>query len=220
MDKRKLLAEFIGTFMLMLLIAMVVKSGKNTGFEPIAIGTGLIGLIYAGRSISGAHYNPMTSLAVFIRGIMTLNEMVAYMAVQIVAAVFAAFTSGAILQGIATENLNLPLDKIDIAPAILAEFFGTFAMIYVILNVATSKRTDGNSYYGMAIGLVVISIAYAFGPVSGAMFNPAILVGACVAHIIEPINTWIYLVGEIAGAVLAAITFRFLENVAPSADLE
>jgi aquaporin Z len=212
MDKRKLLAEFIGTFMLMLFIAMVVKSGKATGFEPIAVSAGLIAMIYAGRAISGAHYNPAVSLAAFIRGIMTVNEMVAYIGTQLVAAVFAAFTSGAILQGIASENLNLPIEKIDVAPAILAEFFGTFALVYVILNVATSKRTEGNSYFGLAIGLTVLAIDYAFGPVSGGMFNPAIMVGSCLAHIIEPINAWVYLVGEILGAVLAAITFRFLES--------
>jgi aquaporin Z len=212
MDKRKLLAEFIGTFMFMLIAAMVIKSGKAIGFESIAIGAIFMTMIYAGSTISGAHYNPAISLAAFVRGIMTVNEMVAYMATQIVAAVFAAFTSGAILQGIASENLNLPIEKIDVAPAILAEFFGTFALVYVTLNVATSKRTQGNSYFGLAIGFTLMAVMYAFSPVSGAMFNPALMAGSCVANIIEPINAWVYLVGEILGAVLAAIAFRFLER--------
>jgi aquaporin Z len=212
MDKRKLLTEFIGTFFLMLTIAMVVKSGKATGFEPIAIGGMIMALIYAGGPVSGAHYNPAVSIAAFIRGIMTINEMVAYIGAQIVAAIFAAVTSSALLQGIATENANLPLEKIDIIPALLAEFFGTFVMVFVILNVATSKRSEGNSYFGLAIAMVVIGIIYAFGPVSGGMFNPAVMAGACVANILEPATSWIYLVGEILGAVIAAIVFRFLNS--------
>jgi aquaporin Z len=212
MDKRKLLTEFIGTFFLMLTIAMVVKSGKATGFEPIAIGGMIMALIYAGGPVSGAHYNPAMSIAAFIRGIMTINEMVAYIGAQIVAAIFAAVTSSALLQGIATENANLPLEKIDIIPALLAEFFGTFVMVFVILNVATSKRSEGNSYFGLAIAMVVIGIIYAFGPVSGGIFNPAVMVGACVANILEPATSWIYLVGEILGAVIAAIVFRFLNS--------
>jgi aquaporin Z len=95
-------------------------------------------------------------------------------------------------------------------PALLAEFIGTFALAYVVLNVATSKNTAGNSNYGLAIGFTVTAMAYAFGGISGGVFNPAVAVGINIMHLGKASNIWIHIVGNFAGGALAAMTFRFL----------
>jgi len=94
--------------------------------------------------------------------------------------------------------------------ALIAEFLGTFALSYVVLNVATSKETAGNSYYGLAIGFTVLAMAYAFGSISGGAFNPAVAVGISIMQISSWGDIWIYLVGCFAGGLLAGIIFRVL----------
>jgi glycerol uptake facilitator-like aquaporin len=64
--------------------------------------------------------------------------------------------------------------------AFLAEFLFTFALVYVVLNVATADATQGNSYFGLAIGFTVLAGAFAVGQVSGAAFNPAVAIGASI----------------------------------------
>jgi aquaporin Z len=99
---------------------------------------------------------------------------------------------------------------LDIFPALVAELLGTFALAYVVLNVATAKATAGNSYYGLAIGFTVTVMAFAFGGVSGGAFNPAVALGITVMHLAKTANLWIYLVANFTGGALAAVTFRFI----------
>jgi aquaporin Z len=94
--------------------------------------------------------------------------------------------------------------------AIVAEFLGTFALAYVVLNVATSKETAGNSYYGLAIGFTVMAMAYAFGSISGGAFNPAVAVGICIMQLAGWSDIWIYMVGCFAGGLVAGGIFRLL----------
>lgn len=211
MNTRKLIVEFIGTFFLMLFLTMLIKSGKVTGFEGLAIASTYIAMIYANKSISGAHFNPAVSLAFFIRGIMTINETVAYIGAQLVGAIFAVFSADAMLQGIATSNDNLPI-RIDPIPSFLAEFFGTFAVVYVVLSVLASKRTENNGYSGLAVGLMFLASYYALGAVSGGAFNPAIAIGYCLGNIAEWSTSWTYFLGETIAAAIAAIIFKYLEN--------
>src|SRR5208282_4371456 len=100
--------------------------------------------------------------------------------------------------------------EINVAPALIAEFIGTFALCYVVLNVATAKSTAGNSFYGLAIGFTVVVMAFALGGVSGGAFNPAIATGITVMHLEKIANFWIYLVGDFAAAALATLTFKFI----------
>lgn len=211
MNSKKIIVEFIGTFFLMLCLTMLIKNGKATGLEGLAIASIYIALIYAGNAISGSHFNPAVSIALFVKGIMSINEAVAYIGAQLVAAIFAVFSADAMLQGIATGNDNLPL-RIDPIPSFLAEFFGTFVLVYIILNVANSKRSENNQYYGLAIGSVLLACNYSFGPVSGGAFNPAIAIGYCIGNVAEWSTSWAYFVGEILAAIVAAIVFKYLEN--------
>jgi aquaporin Z len=92
--------------------------------------------------------------------------------------------------------------------AILAEFLFTFALCYVVLNVATSKATAGNSYFGLAIGFTVLAGAYAVGAISSAAFNPAVAIGSALMNLTSWGDFWMFLVGNFAGAIAAAFVFR------------
>lgn len=202
---RKYVVEFIGTFFLVFAVCSAIFNNPDNNFAPMAIGFALIVMIYAGGHISGAHYNPAVSLAVFIRGKMSLVEMIGYWVVQLMAGVVAAL--------IATNLFHfqaIPSVPDDTFRAITAEIIGTFALVFVILNVATSPKTANNQYYGLAIGLTVVAMAYAVGPVSGGAFNPAVALGLSVFEKIDWAVLWIYLVGAFAGAILAAFVYRLL----------
>ncbi len=93
---------------------------------------------------------------------------------------------------------------------LIAEFLFTFALACVVLNVATASGTDGNSFYGLAIGFTVVAGAFAVGGISGGAFNPAIAPGAMVTGLFEWDNIWIYLLGDVLGAAAAAYTFLFV----------
>ena len=204
---RKYIAELIGTFFLVLTIGMVVLGNKGD-FAPIAIGSVLMVMIYAGGYISGAHYNPAVTLAVLVRGRITIAEAVAYIIVQVAGAVLASYLALYFFPETATLAPGLP-DKVR---ALIAELIGTFALAYVVLNVATSKETSGNNYFGLAIGFTVLCMAYAFGPVSGGAFNPAVAVGLLIMDLVSGGDLWVYMAGCFGGGLLAAIAFRIINT--------
>ena len=197
--------EFTGTFFLVLTIGSVVVEPGGGLFAPVAIGVVLAAMIYAGGHISGAHYNPAVTVAVWMRGKIGSGEIVPYVVAQtaggILGAVVALFLKG---------NPELSPMDVPLVPALAAELLFTFALCFVILEVATSKRTEGNSYYGLAIGFTVMAGAYAVGGVSGGVFNPAVAAGITVVGLSAPAGIWVYLVSNFAGGILAAAVFRFL----------
>ncbi len=203
---RKYVVEFIGTFFLVLAVCSAVRTQDGfANFAPLAIGLALVGLIYAGRHLSGAHYNPAVSLAIFIRGKMRLVEMIGYWVVQLMAGVIAALVASKVFGYEAA--LASPVDSV---AAVVAEILGTFAMTFVILNVATAPSTANNQYYGLAIGFTVVGMAYAVGSVSGGAFNPAVALGLSVFENLDWNSLWIYLVGSVAGASIAAVLYKLL----------
>ena len=198
---RKYITEFIGTFFLVLVVAL-------TG-NALAIGATLMVMIFAGGHISGAHYNPAVTLAVLIRGKVTAQDAIAYMVVQIIGAIVAALIAKWYMadMGVATMDLSGKVLKV-----FIGELIGTFALAYVVLNVATSKGTTGNSFYGLAIGFTVFAMATAFGAVSGGAFNPAVATGATVVGAFALKNIWIYLIACFGGGFLAALVFNFINQ--------
>jgi aquaporin Z len=192
---KKYLTEFIGTLFLVLAVGL-------TG-NPLAIGATLMVMIYAGGHISGGHYNPAVTLAVLIRGRIAVSESIVYMVSQFAGAAVAAF-----IVGVFKELPAEAVQELNTTKAILAELLGTFALAYVILNVATAKANAGNSYYGLAIGFTVLSMAFCFGNFSGGAFNPAVAFGASLMKAFVWSNIWIYLVGCFGGAAIAAIIFK------------
>lgn len=196
--------EFIGTFFLVFTIGMVaVEPAAPPGFAPIAIGTVLAVMIFAGGHVSGGHYNPAVSLAAFVRGKLSATDMGIYWAAQVLAGAVAA---GAVLflKGNPAVTPMAP----DLAKALVAEFLFTFALCYVVLNVATARGTEGNSFYGWAIGSTVLAGAYAVGAVSGGAFNPAVAVGASVMGLFSWSTIWVYLVANMLGGGAAALVFK------------
>ena len=104
---------------------------------------------------------------------------------------------------------------------LIAEFLFTFALAWVVLNVATSRGTDGNSFYGLAIGFTVVAGAFAVGGISGGAFNPAVAIGAMVTGLLKWSNIWIYLIADLLGAVAAAFAFLYvLPAEKPTGDVE
>jgi len=201
---RKYITEFIGTFFLVFTVGMVVIGGKGD-FAPLAISSALMVMIYAGGHISGGHYNPAVTLAVLLRGKISLSDAVPYMIVQILGAGAASLVVMYLL------NDKMPGDAAEMVSTtkgLLAEFLGTFALAFVVLNVATAKGTSGNSFYGLAIGFTVLTMAYALGGISGGAFNPAVAIGISLMKLASWSSIWVYLVGCFGGAALAALVFK------------
>lgn len=203
---KKYVVEFIGTFFLVLAVCAAVRTQEGFGnFAPLAIGLALMAMIYASGHISGAHFNPAVSLAVFIRGKTTLIEMIGYWVVQLVAGVLAALITSKVFEySTDLAVLNAPLR------ALSAELIGSFALAYVVLNVSTSATNAGNQYYGMAIAFTVVAMAYAVGSVSGGAFNPAVALGLGVFGKLDWSQLWVYLAGSFGGGIIAAIVYKFL----------
>ncbi len=202
---KKYLVEFIGTFFLVFTVGMTVIDPGAGALAPLAIGSALMIMVYAGGHVSGGHYNPAVTLAVWLRGRCPTADVLPYWIAQIIGA-FAASALALYLKGSPT----LTPAEIKIGPAFTAELVGTFALCYVVLNVATAKGTSGNSFYGLAIGFTVVVMAFALGGISGGAFNPAVATGITAMHIEKTANFWIYLVSDLAGGALAAIAFKFV----------
>jgi aquaporin Z len=204
---KKYLVEFIGTFFLVLTVGMTVIEPGAGNLAPLAIGSALMIMVYAGGHVSGGHYNPAVTLAAYLRGRCSKADVPGYMGSQIAAGIVAAF----VVLGLKGDPFVTPAD-IKVFPSLIAELVGTFALAYVVLNVATAKGTAGNSYYGLAIGFTVMTMAFALGGISGGAFNPAVAIGITVIHLAKVSNLWIYLVANLAGGALAAFAFRFINS--------
>lgn len=210
----KYIAEFVGTFFLVLTIGCVVVFPAEGVIAPLAIGTILGVMIYATGHISGGHLNPAVTLGVWLRGRCATGDVVPYMIAQVLAAVVAALTVQYLRPGL---PVTLSEDLVQAAPAALpvgralvAEFLFTFALVFVVLNVATAKANQGNSFYGIAIGFTVMVGAFAVGDISGGAFNPAVAVGISVMKLAAWSDLWIYLVANFLGGIVAAVLFKAL----------
>jgi aquaporin Z len=209
---RKYATEFIGTFFLVFTICTAVQSGSS--LAPLAIGLVLAAMVFAGGHISGAHYNPAVTVAVWIRGRLASREVLPYMAAQVAGAAAAAAMARLVVDQPSVTAFHATGRHL--MAAFVAELLVTFALAYVVLNVATSKDHPNNSFYGLAIGFTVLAGAFAVGGVSGGVFNPAVAVGVSAAGLVSWSMIWLYLVANLAGGALAGMAFRALNP----ADLE
>lgn len=198
---KKYLVEFIGTFFLVFTVGMAVRSGSP--LAPLAIGASLMVMIFAGGHISGAHFNPAVTLGVFVRGKCPVGDVIPYWVAQLAAGAVAAVLVNylhAVKPAIAATHA--------VVPSILVEFLFTFALAWVVLNVATAKGTAGNSFYGLAIGMTVMTGAVAVGGISGGAFNPAVGLGVVIMGLESLNQFWIYLGADLAGGAVAALAFK------------
>ena len=201
----KYIIEFLGTFFLVLIIGL----SQN----PVPIGLGLAVLVYMGAHISGAHYNPVVSLAMLINDQIELKEFSFYLASQLLGSVVATYFI--MLLG---NDFEVISNTNDISSFFVAEILFTFLLVFVILNVALNKKLEGNQFYGLAIGLTVTAGAFTVGNISGAVFNPAVSFGPSLFSFIDPqvVGTNIsssdffiyYLISGIIGSVIASYLYK------------
>jgi aquaporin Z len=203
----KYLTELIGTFFLVLTIGMCVTSG--TEWAALAIGSSLMVMVYMGGHISGGHYNPAVSLAVFMRGKLSSADAVKYMLFQLIGAILAALIVWWLQDQtfVPSKGIGVPLPQ-----ALVAEVLFTFALALVVLQTATNDETAGNSYYGLAIGFTVMIGVVAVGDISGGAFNPAVGIGPIIVGMIAGTSGFgdalLYLIGPFAGGALAAVVYK------------
>ena len=206
----KYIIEFLGTFFLVLIIGLTSN--------PLAIGLGLATLIYMGAHISGAHYNPVVTLAMFINKEIGLKEMGFYVSSQLIAAAFATYC----IITLGNEDFSIVSNTDNIPNFFLAEILFTFLLVFVILNVALNKNLKGNQFYGIAIGLTVTAGAFSVGDISGAVFNPAVSFGPSFFSFIDPeigsnniasSDFFIYyLITGMIGSVIASYVYKYLNR--------
>ena len=201
----KYLMEFIGTFFLVFTVGCTVVGAGAGPLAPIAIGSSLMVMIFAGGHISGGHYNPAVTFGVWLRGRCDTKDVAPYMIAQFAAGAVAAAAVKYLKAGVAVAPMNLQT-----VPALLAEFLFTFALVFVVLNAATSKDTTGNSFYGAAIGMTLMTGAFAIGGISGGAINPAVALGITTMGLASWSSIWIYWVAEFAAGAVAALTFKTL----------
>lgn len=201
-------AEFIGTFFLVFTVG--VNTLQNSALAPVSIGAILMAMIFAQGSVSGAHYNPAVTLGVLLseRGQTIWQDAVAYMVVQLLGGCVAAFMYSTILGATFTLHPGEGYGDLD---AVVVEILFSTALIFVVLNVATTKQDTNNHYFGLAIGFLVMAAAFAIGPISGCSLNPAVTLGVMLTHWIRT-GTGLrylphYLCSPLVGSILAVLAF-------------
>jgi aquaporin Z len=203
---RKYAVEALGTFFLVFTVGAAVLSGST--YTPLAAGAVLMAMIYAGGHISGRHYNPAVTMAVLLRGRIQIGEAIAYWIAQFAAGVLAGAVSHAVVNPATVRTLTLAGHAF--TAAALAELLFTFALCWVVLNVATSRQQSGNGFFGLAIGFTVTAGAFAVGGISGGSFNPAVTLGGATGGMFAWSTLWIYFLVELGAGVLAGLVFRAL----------
>lgn len=202
----KYAAEFIGTFFLVCTVGTTVLT--EAPLAPLAIGGILMVMVYAGGHVSGAHYNPAVTVAVLIRGRVSALDASAYVGAQLLGGIGGALAARWIVDPGKTSALSF--SGRSLGAALLVEVLFTFALAYVILNVATSKSHPDNSFYGLAIGFTVMAGAVAVGGISGGAFNPAVAVGGAVMGLFSWSAIWVYLLADFVGGALAGAAFLLM----------
>ena len=202
---KKYIVEFIGTFFLVFTVGTAVRSGAP--LAPLAIGSALMVMIFAGGHISGGHFNPAVTLAVTLRGKASPKDFIPYWAAQFLAGLVAALLVNALFNGkAASPALH------GTVPSLIVEFLFTFALAWVVLNTATAKGTTGNSFYGLAIGFTVLTGAIAVGGISGGAFNPAVGLGVFTMGLEKIQQLGVYVVADLAGGAAAALAFNSING--------
>ncbi len=207
-NSKNYLVEAIGAFFLVLTIACTGLLGADGVIAPLAIGSALMIMVYAGGHISGGHYNPAVSLAACIRGALPVSQLLPYMVSQIIGGALAVcvFNFMAGEAAISSEPAEFNLVSL-----LIAEFLFTFALCYVVLQSATTKDTAGNSYYGLAIGFTVLVGAFSVGgTLCAGAFNPAVAISAGMMSMISWGLAGCTIVANLLGGAAAAYVFKLV----------
>ncbi|MCW5875746.1 MAG: aquaporin [Anaerolineales bacterium] len=206
MKYKKLLAEFIGTFALVFIGAGTVAVGVG-GLLGAAFAHGLVivSIAYAYGSISGAYLNPAVTFAIALKGNLDWNRALGYVAAQLLGGAAAAALLFYILGGAASGlGATLPAEGIGDLQAVVLEAVLTFFLVNVILFTTQGKQET--PFAGLAIGLTLAALILMGGPLTGASLNPARSFGPALFTGFG--QFWIYVLGPLLGAALAAGVYR------------
>lgn len=227
---KKCVAEMIGTAVLVFLgcgTAMLVgcDAAHGSGYllTALAFGLVIVGMAYCVGNISGCHINPAVSLGVFMNGGMTVSEFVSYVVSQCVGALCGSALTAVVFGLGNVKDMTGSYGTNGLAgvggsciAGLLVEVVLTFIFVLTILGV-TSKKADHGSFGGLVIGLT-LTLVHIFGiGLTGTSVNPARSFGPALVQAISG-NTvglaclWVFIVGPMAGAALAAVTHKFLEK--------
>ena len=226
---KKYIAEFIGTLVLVTMgcgTAMLVGCDAAVGsgylLTALAFGLSIVAMAYSIGNISGCHVNPAVSLAVFINGGMDSRDFIGYVIAQVLGALVGAlllvgiFTSGNVVDltgGLGTNGLAGVNGSV--VAGLLVECVLTFIFVLTILGVTSSKAGHG-SFAGLVIGLTLTFVHILGIGLTGTSVNPARSFGPAVVAAITGNSAalgslWVFIVGPLAGAALAAVVYKFLE---------
>ena len=206
---KKYVVEFVGTFFLVMTICMTAVGGLGH-FAPLASGLMLVVIMYSGFHISGGHFNPAVSVAVYLRGKLNAGDVLPYIVGQFLGGTLAAMLAGFLLTSIGIPEVSPK--ELDIAPALIAELLGTILFVYVFLNLTTIKKTAGNTFYGLALGSTLAALMYSFGAISFGAFNPAIALSLTMGYLTSWGSIWIFLVANFVGGILAAFLSQYVNG--------
>lgn len=209
-----MIMEFIGTFMLTYIVALTVNAGVVGGM--IAVGAILLSMVYAGGAVSGGHYNPCVTLAVYLRGLqevpqgMMARDALLYVTVQLLAAFCGGGTAAFVQDGldqIASPSVAAGHTQ---GAAMMAEFIFSTALCLAVLCTATNKKVSGNSFVGIAVGFTVMAGSITVANISGGVFNPAIGIALPAITDRSKNDIWVYVIGDLLGGGFAALLYTFL----------
>jgi len=203
------IAEFVGTFVLVFTVGSCVITGSGD-WNALAIGSVLMVMIYATGPVSGGNLNPAVSLALALSGKLEWMKMAGYWVAQILAGIVAGFCVCGLLGAQAPIARK---DPFSLGHACGVEIVYSFMICFVVLSCAASKRNnpkeDGNQFFALAIGFVIVAGGYAAGDISGACFNPAVALGLDFSSTDDGIgNGFTWAAVELVGACIAALLFR------------
>lgn len=209
---RRAIAEGIGTFFLVLIgpgaVMVDAYTGGVIGHAGIALAFAFVvlAMIYTIGHLSGAHINPAVTLAFWAAGRFPGREVVPYVLAQSAGAVLASLTLLGILGPVGKLGATVP--AIPVGGAFAVEFLLSFALMFVIMAVATDERV-ADGFAGVAVGLTVGFDAMMGGPLTGASMNPARSLGPAVASGIWTAH-WLYWVAPVAAMIVAARLYDWL----------
>jgi aquaporin Z len=171
----------------------------------------LMVMIYAFGHLSGAHFNPAVTLAIWMRKKISNEDAVAYVIAQTAGSLLAFLVVWLVVEDTVSIRPPSGISEFD---AMLVELLLTFALVTVVLNVATHSRTAGNHFYGIAIGFTVMAGAFAFGTISSAVFNPAVALGGQLVDLLNGGDSWeaiwVYIAPQLAAGGLAAALYAYM----------
>lgn len=218
---RKLLAEMVGTMVLVLMGcgSAIFNGGCGTPAQVLmvatAFGLAVVAMAYTIGGISGCHINPAITLGCMLSGRMKTRDGIMYMMFQVIGAVLGSailwlLTSGIDMQYATTTGANACAAGVSVMGGFLAEMFFTFVFVLVVLGTTDEKKGAGN-FAGLAIGLTLILVHIVCIPITGTSVNPARSIGPALFEGGAALSQlWIFIIAPFVGAALSALVWNML----------